>query len=979
MVTRSRRVRFPLCGIPILTRFLFSIHLARSAILSLIASRRASRSAAHRALNYASRKPAGEPGGEVDLNQPSTERRRSERVSESLPLIVRGIDLLGQPFEERTTTLAFNLHGCRYTSKHHLPRNTWVTLDLPQAVAQGVAQRVAQGNAGTNISEDSTANSRTTLRARVAWVQRPHSIRDFFQVAVELESPANIWGTEAAECNSEAAAVPESVSSSARSIPRFSEQPAADNAAGNLGNFMDHFKTEASTEPGIDSRETHAVPEPAQELALETAQQSDVAAPAADNPLLRELRAELDCQAKDAVLAAAEQAREEVLQTAAASVRERNSSAEELFAKWKREIERLQAVAREEFFEQVAAKQDQALSALQSRFDEKFGQARELLGEITRQAEALRAESGNAQEATSQVARVLLQLEAADAARTTKTVEPSHKEVAAQESAVAMWRQRLESEMTVAQGQWNELLQSSLDNNLHRMVDQLSERSQEVLRNAEQKMTERLAELRQPFGQAAAEARETFSGIQSALEQEVLKARSSLAEVKQVASRTEEFSAQLEAASHDTVNELHRRLERILDAQTAEMNRRMENLSADVAQRAIPVLDSLNHRFQERAVAEAEAKLAPHLERVPALLHELAAREVQLEDSLRLHRERLRQVSENNQREVATQVAATLASLHTDFEAARKDALAKWSEELDASGVRASHAAAESIGHTSEWLQQEARARLQALVEQSFVTAEAGFGQRSSEAAQRFEVQLAAQSAAHLGQIRAQVEGIAGEVTARTRTDLDRAAEAAAASFGQLLHEVTERETTQFAATTATTRRERAGEFDHATQQLLHQLDTNAFSSVERFRSQMASQWDASVGEGRAALGQEFASALEGFRTERDAHQNDWTAQLERVSGDAAAKFQDRLQTTADSWVMASVRRLNEHGQNGIESLLRSADQALRDSCSKVFDGLAQMLRERAANVAGAGGVAGFTQAANRDTPESPNPRSEAL
>jgi len=905
------------------------------------------------------------------LNQPSTERRRSERVSESLPLIVRGIDLLGQPFEERTTTLAFNFHGCRYTSKHHLPRNTWVTLELPQGLAQGAAQ----ANAGTNAGADARGNSRTSLRARVAWVQRPHSIRDFFQIAVELESPANIWGMDAAGWNDAAAASPESPNPPARTILGFNERPEANVTAGNFGDSMDHFKTAAE----VDSREPQAAAAPAvaHEFAREAMQQAGDA-PAANSPLLRELRAELDRQANDAVLAAAEQAREEVLQTAAATARERMSSAEELFAKWKSEIEKIQAGAREEFFAQVTAKQEEALGTLKSGFEERFGQARELLGEIARQADALRAESGNAQEATSQVARALLQLEAADAARTSQAAGPSKEEIAAEESAAVAWRQRLESEMSVAQGQWNELLQSSLDNNLQRMVDLLSERSQETLRSAEQKMTERLGELRQPFAQAAAEARETFAGIQSALEQEVLKARSSLAEVKQVASRTEEFSAQLEAASQDTVNELHRRLERILDAQTAEMHRRMENLSSDVAQRAVPVLDSLSHQFQERAVAEAEAKLAPHLQRVPALLHELAAREVQLEDSLRLHRERLRQVSENNQREVAGQAAGTLASLHADFEAARKDALAKWSEELEASGVRASHAAAESIGHTSEWLQQEARARLQALVEQSFVTAEAGLGQRSAEAAQTFETQLATQSAAHLGQIRAQVEGVAGEVVARTRTDLDRAAEAAAASFGQLVHEVSDRETTQFAATTATTRRERAEEFDHATQELLHQLDVNAFSTVERFRVQIASQWETSVGEGRAALGAEFASALEGFRAERDAHQNEWSAQLERMSGDATGKFQDRLQTTADSWVMASVRRLNEHGQNGIESLLRSADQALRDSCSKVFDGLAQMLRERAANGAGAGNLAGFTQGAGRDTQDQSSPRKEA-
>ena len=112
----------------------------------------------------------------MNSHNPNTERRRSERALQSLPLIVRGVDLLGQPFEERTSTLAFNSHGCRYASTHHLPRNSWVTLELP---------------AGANRSKEGDP-----LRARVAWVQRPHSIRDFFQIAVELETPANVWKSD---------------------------------------------------------------------------------------------------------------------------------------------------------------------------------------------------------------------------------------------------------------------------------------------------------------------------------------------------------------------------------------------------------------------------------------------------------------------------------------------------------------------------------------------------------------------------------------------------------------------------------------------------------------------------------------------------------------------------------------------------------------------------------------------------------------
>jgi hypothetical protein len=72
--------------------------------------------------------------------------------------------------------------------------------------------------------------------------------------------------------------------------------------------------------------------------------------------------------------------------------------------------------------------------------------------------------------------------------------------------------------------------------------------------------------------------------------------------------------------------------------------------------------------------------------------------------------------------------------------------------------------------------------------------------------------------------------------------------------------------------------------------------------------------------------------------------------------------------------MMSSVRRLNEHGHDVIESLMRSADQALRDSCARFFDGLAQTFRERS-SAAGIGGHAP-TMAA-REAAEIPPPLSE--
>ena len=254
--------------------------------------------------------------------------------------------------------------------------------------------------------------------------------------------------------------------------------------------------------------------------------------------------------------------------------------------------------------------------------------------------------------------------------------------------------------MALAQAQWKELLDSSLDSGVERLAGQLSARAQDVLREAEGSLSERSARFRQPLEEISADARAAVADIKSSLEQEVAAARASLAEIEHLAIRLKEHSAQLEAASHDTLNDLHRRLERILESQTDELNRRADNLTAAVPERLAPTLDTLSHQLVERVIREVDAQLGPRLSRVPDLVRELAAREMQAEESLRLHRERLRQASENSQRDITSQIAALTAHLRDDFESARKEALAKWNEELDAGGVRASHAAAELIGRS---------------------------------------------------------------------------------------------------------------------------------------------------------------------------------------------------------------------------------------------------------------------------------------
>ncbi len=74
---------------------------------------------------------------------------------------------------EQTGTIELSFQGCRYFSRHPVPKNSWLSLEIPSEQAHSLPQH---------------------SRARVAWVCKSRNLRGLFQVGVEFEAPGNVWG-----------------------------------------------------------------------------------------------------------------------------------------------------------------------------------------------------------------------------------------------------------------------------------------------------------------------------------------------------------------------------------------------------------------------------------------------------------------------------------------------------------------------------------------------------------------------------------------------------------------------------------------------------------------------------------------------------------------------------------------------------------------------------------------------------------------
>jgi curved DNA-binding protein CbpA len=88
-------------------------------------------------------------------------------------MTVTGTDGSGESFTEQTGTLELSSQGCKYFSRHALPKNTRLMLEIADEKCESPAKR---------------------YRARVVWSRKSRNLPGLFQVGVEFETPGNVWG-----------------------------------------------------------------------------------------------------------------------------------------------------------------------------------------------------------------------------------------------------------------------------------------------------------------------------------------------------------------------------------------------------------------------------------------------------------------------------------------------------------------------------------------------------------------------------------------------------------------------------------------------------------------------------------------------------------------------------------------------------------------------------------------------------------------
>jgi len=885
-------------------------------------------------------------------------KRRSSRIVQAVPLVVRGVDALGRPFAERTSSLIINCHGCRYQSKHYVLKNMWVTLEIPHP---------------------ETGHAPRQVRGRVAWIQRPRTVRQLFQVALELELPGNVWGIGFPPEDWTSFGVP----SGMKAPPEHEDQihgmgleKAAESGSA---------AAEAELPPAAIGTDTlHVMPPPASttDASLQLARQV----------------ARLIADAKRQISAAARDAAAQAVTAQHRSATEQwdqkfSDTQNELSNETGRALERIQRESEERDRKAVAA----ATQVLQVELPKWLAPhlrelTTELAGSLSKTGEEQRTLNEQqivgltekvqqlCREAEEIARRVALQSQEAErrwsehASVTSAVLESQAKK---QEEIYGGHQERLNTTAGAAQQQVSEAIanaEAHLKSQLDGGVESARTRIQEFIDGAIARLNEHTAqavgqhgeELRAQLmekirGEAEhrlTEVREASQGIVAEVQQLIVSLRTELQsqaglldhatvragetafQLDQLASRMgttqqlaiEGFQSQLDDVLTLHRNELHRRSESLFEELNGRMRRSFEEASFAAA-----------NKFDEQVRGLVE----PHISQTNDAVHRLAGSRSLLEAALTLQQDRIRNSADEAFAESLAQFRENLGGVEQLLHEAAQGVVARNITELESKVGDVQRRAGEEINKTAEWYEKKVQTQLNGLSEK---VAEQGAGQlreKAGEVAAEFAAELDHSSRNFVTHTHGQMQEVLRESFDRARELFAEAADTTTAAFMDEIQRQGRRELDGFAEAVKQTSTETHRQFVASREALAQQLTTEQENFLRRFQAGMANALDRGIREAQEKVTDGFGPLLESWKAMSEQQQNEVRASLEKISGEAAGEYKSRLENVSNTWILATVAKLDHTSRDVVSGISVNAEEKLRAACSQVFANVGETLKKR--------------------------------
>jgi len=890
-------------------------------------------------------------------NDPGAQKRRSTRITQAVPITVTGVDALGQPFKERTTTIGVNCHGCKYQSKHYVPKNSPVAIEIPRTQA-GLPPRTAQGH--------------------VIWVQRPRTVRELFQIGVEFDIAGNIWGiafppddwfpypddvppeqpaetAESAPTNEGRLSKAEAPSSEQSTVPTFEVPivPAPSQSSPETGS------TTAPSSP--PEGKIHVVPPPAPPTGG-----AGLAAPQDPLASARQM-AKMVAEAKDTLEKNARRSAQTAINDEMTVVRQ------QLDAQLHEAVERAIKVSMERVSDSAVRKvvqqaADRTASIVEEARKATNANAAQLDAKVR---DAVQQAVGSAaQEAARQAA------EQAAAANLKHTVEQAVERVIAEREATSpslqilsspdaaqaqldQWKKKLEDAAQSTRDQALEQTKADVASATQRMQEQfqtaltgasegisqrLNEAALAAFTRAEEEFAAKSTSLRATLDQTLANAHASIesaaTGVQNVVKaatDDALKtARSIASEIEQERLRAGAAQAELRKSAQLAIDETRSNLDQLLASQKDEIARRTDEVINERTQLVEPMLRNSAEKVLEHFANEMDQQVAPKIADAQRAATELANATQQAASIRENIAQQTRIASEQAIQETMARLREEAAKVPAEIEEASRLALSKTAQDLEQKASETQHETYEALLKASDWYTKKAHTTMQSALEKAVDQSTSSLRDRAAEISSLAASELDHQRRAYVNHAQAQIEESAKEVIDRERGKLTENAEIASTGFANRINQLTADSFKTFEQSSRA-----ALEKARADMEFVREV------SFTEYEKRMEERIALGVDQARTQLQSQLVPLMEEWDAARESEKRVWMEGLKKQTDESIEHYKGRLENASNSWLLASAATLGQNSQAMLDTLAKAAEKRIRETCAEVLAGMGDTIKDR--------------------------------
>ena len=911
-------------------------------------------------------------------------KRRSTRIVQAVPLAVTGVDAIGRPFTENTSTLIINCHGCRYQSKHYVLKNMWVKLEIPHPDA-GQPPRVVRG--------------------RVAWIQRPRTVRQLFQVALELETPGNIWGiafppedwfafsdVEAQQHNVGAASELQA-NEIEQEVPAHTEY---ESQAAHVNDNLRAFPSPVSTTDAslqLARQLARLVADAKQQIQAAAREAASHAVAQEASQLIENIKQETLKHAQDAGAAAAESARRELANWLTTQLEQTRSALSS-------QLEREGQVRREQHVEQLK-NSGEILVTLFKEAEEVAARLKSQAAEVEARLQAEAETVGRAQQEAAQLreetsVNLAIQaeeteahiMERADAAA--RTMEEAAR--VREEALVRLKAQAANTESQImaaaarAAEESERLRQETLE--LHSQTLRLAaeEVQQQVALNLSTARLDadahiaREMEMAKVLWQASLETslhtaqtrvvgdvEQRLLGLRESLQETAQRLEFGVARANESATTVENFSNRLGVLHEQALVGFHTQLDDVLSLHRNELHRRSESLFEDVTSRLRTAFEEASNRAAGEFDQRISGMVTPHVQSAEESIHRMAGGRALLDAAISMQQDRIRTAADEAFAESLSRFKDNLGGAEQLLDETARSVTSRNIAEMEEKLSDIKHQAIQDVFKSAEWYEKKAQTHIQNVTEKAVEQAGSQLRDKAGELSSAFTSELDNSSRNFVGHTQSQMEDTVRDAFERARTLFAEASDTTAAAFTDELQRTGRHELQGFGEELHKAVEQARAELDAAQKELSQKVTAEQAEFLRRFQEAMDKALESSVQNANEKVEASFSPLIDSWKMMTDRHQSDLRNVYAKISDQATEQHRSRLENVSNQWMLATVTALDHQSREIVADISANAEEKLRETCTQVFESIGETLQERLQQIA-----------RNLTFPTDPNSRSRS-